>query len=236
MSRTSRAALRFGAAFGGVQAVSLNTEAGVDVLRRTLTDDVAVRHLPDRVDEQFFSPAPSVDRGDRRPMIFAAARTSRCDYDTIMTAVDGLDIDAKIFSPRATGMPDPLPTNVTVAHGDWTDVRDLYQAADLVVVSVTAGDRNPGLDEVLEAMACSRPVVATIDRSADSYMAELFDRGLLIGVPAGDAEAMRDAIVSVLADPRRFEPMGQRARQWVLARHSTEAFQQRLVPGLAGIA
>jgi glycosyltransferase involved in cell wall biosynthesis len=72
----------------------------------------------------------------------------------------------------------------------------LYRDADVVVVSCHENRYAAGVQTLMEAMACRRPVIATATRGLASYL-----HPSVIAVPPGDAAAMRAAIRGLLADP-----------------------------------
>jgi glycosyltransferase involved in cell wall biosynthesis len=88
--------------------------------------------------------------------------------------------------------------------------RDYYRAMDLMVLpSWREGFPNA----VLEAAATGIPVVTTLATGArDSVLPEV--TGLL--VPPGNAEAVAEAVLTLLDNPERRQRMGQAARNWVL--------------------
>ena len=78
---------------------------------------------------------------------------------------------------------------------------------------------------VMEAMAAARPVIAT----AIAGLPELVTRDTGWLVPAGDAPALADAIITLAAMPRaRLAEMGTAGRARVLARHDADTEARRL--------
>lgn len=83
---------------------------------------------------------------------------------------------------------------------------------------------------VMEAFAAARPVIA----SAIMGVPELVSRETGWLVPAGDPQALADAIRAFAATPRsRLEVMGAQARDTVLARHDITREAQKLAALLA---
>jgi glycosyltransferase involved in cell wall biosynthesis len=75
-------------------------------------------------------------------------------------------------------------------------------------------------NSILEAMACSRPVVAT----AVGGTPDLVEHGVTGWlVPPREPEALADRIAEVLTDPDRAAEMGRRGRARVEQRHSFAA-------------
>lgn len=94
-------------------------------------------------------------------------------------------------------------------HGHQQTVLPFLQSSQLFVLSSYI----EGLSNtLLEAMAVGLPVVAT-QISGSEDVVRMGENGLL--VPPGDAEALAEAIVTILRDPARAAAMGRRSRQLV---------------------
>jgi glycosyltransferase involved in cell wall biosynthesis len=87
--------------------------------------------------------------------------------------------------------------------GFQEDIPSLLNRTDIVVHASTHGE--PFGQVVVEGMAAGRPVVAT-DGGALPEIIEHGQTGLL--VPMGDAPAMAQAMISLLADPAHAREMG----------------------------
>jgi glycosyltransferase involved in cell wall biosynthesis len=83
---------------------------------------------------------------------------------------------------------------------EWPELVQLYRDADVVVVSCHESRYAAGVQSLMEAMACGRPVIATPTRGLAGYL-----HPSVIAVPPGDAAAMRSAIRQLLADPAQAE-------------------------------
>jgi glycosyltransferase involved in cell wall biosynthesis len=81
-------------------------------------------------------------------------------------------------------------------------------------------------NSVLEAMACALPIVAT-RISGNIDLVEEGASGLL--VPAGDDEALAQALTALLAAPERARAMGLRSREIVERRFSVPSVLQQLL-------
>jgi glycosyltransferase involved in cell wall biosynthesis len=90
--------------------------------------------------------------------------------------------------------------------GEVPSAREIMAALDLLVVSSTSEGSSV---VAMEAMALSKPVVAT---SVGGIPEVVLDRDTGLLVPPGDAVALAEAVLGLLADPERARSMGARAR------------------------
>jgi glycosyltransferase involved in cell wall biosynthesis len=99
-------------------------------------------------------------------------------------------------------------------HGMVLDREQIYAAIDvLVVASRTEGQSMA----IMEAMACSLPVIATdVGGNADLVR----DGGLL--VRPNDVIAIRDALARLLDEPELHGRLGRAGHAWVRAHHSID--------------
>jgi spore coat protein SA len=102
-------------------------------------------------------------------------------------------------------------------------VVDYYREADVLI--------NPSFSEafgmsLVEAMACQVPVVAT-RVGGMTEIVEDTHAGLLVG--PGDATALADAILRLLADDDLRERMGQAGRRRAIERYSWEQVTESLI-------
>jgi glycosyltransferase involved in cell wall biosynthesis len=109
-----------------------------------------------------------------------------------------------------------LQSNVILA-GQQSDMPAVYAAMDIFVLP----SLNEGLPmTILEAMAASRPVVATRVGAIPKVIND-GENGLL--VDPKDIDGLRDAIASLLSDPDRCQRMGEKAHEWVSRNYTSEA-------------
>lgn len=194
---------------------------------------------PFAVDTAFFHPhgPPPVTPGGRATI--CAAGLERRDYATLVAAVRGLDVEVVIAaaSPwsrrrdRSDGL--TLPSNVCVRRLDLAELRDLYERSAAVVVPLEETDFQAGITTILEAMSMARPVITTrTTGQTDTIVDGVTGRY----VPPGDADALRDAIVDVLADPDAAHRMGSAARCWAVEHADIEDYASRLGDRLLELA
>ncbi len=173
--------------------------------------------------------------GDRARPLIASCGTEARDYDLLAraTAALVLDVDVKVCfaSPNLTTktrftVPDPVPEHMEIRYFSFVELRDLYQAADVVVVPLLPNRYAAGLTTVIEALACGRPVVVA---RSPGLVEELIDKGLVEWYEMGDGEGLRAAIERVLADPTAARDRAGKAREWIRLHHSAPAYLQRIV-------
>jgi glycosyltransferase involved in cell wall biosynthesis len=189
-------------------------------------DDVVL--TPFMVDTAFFAPRDGEPAG--RPVICSAGLELR-DYDTLVAAVDGLDIDVVIaaaspWSKRTSSVgATELPANITVCKLDLFELRDLYARADVVVMPLAETDFQAGITTILEAMAMGKPIIC----SATAGQTDTIVDGVTgVYVPVGDPVALRTAICTLLDDPVARERLGSAARAWAVAHADVERYAERL--------
>jgi glycosyltransferase involved in cell wall biosynthesis len=112
-------------------------------------------------------------------------------------------------------------SDTIIFTGVRQDVRDILPLLDLFVL--------PSLSEglpvsILEAMAASRPVVATY---VGGVPEAVVDRVTGLLVPPGDPTALVQAIVHLLDDPDLRQQMGQAGRERVLQHFTVERMVER---------
>lgn len=98
--------------------------------------------------------------------------------------------------------------------GDRSDVRQLLQGFDLFVLSSLSEGYSMAL---LEACASALPIVAT-DVGGNREIVVDGRNGAL--VPPGNADALADAMSTLLSEPERAERMGHAGRDWALSEAS----------------
>jgi glycosyltransferase involved in cell wall biosynthesis len=105
--------------------------------------------------------------------------------------------------------------------GDRSDIGDVMQATDLVVLP----SHDEGMSNVvLEAMAAGRAVIAS-DVGGNPEVIVDGESGLLFAT--GDAAALTGKLRSLVADERRRESIGRNARERIANNYSIPALIER---------
>ena len=175
-------------------------------LRDTLgVPDGQVTFLSDQTDLRFFAPGPpgSGPVAGETPILMSIGLEQR-DYRTLAAAAGDLDVLIRIsgFSADARAIaqafPETMPANMTRDFYAWPDLLALYRRASIVMISLAPNSYAAGIQAMLEAIACRRPVIVTRTEGLIDYL----DRpDLVTTVPPQDPAAMRAAIQVKLADP-----------------------------------
>jgi glycosyltransferase involved in cell wall biosynthesis len=183
---------------------------------------------PFMVDPDFF--APGAVEPHRRPMICSAGLERR-DYQTLMRAVDGLDVEVVIAaaSPWSTWTDSSAgtapPSNVEIRRLGFVDLRQLYADAAFVVMPLVDVDFQAGITTILEAMAMERAVLCT---RTPGQTDTIVDGRTGRYVPPGDVVALRQAITTLLDDPTEAQHLGQAGRGWVVEHAGIDRYAERL--------
>jgi glycosyltransferase involved in cell wall biosynthesis len=194
-----------------------------------------VRHVWDHTDTRFFTPGP-VSAGKTRPLIVSVGLEQR-DYKTLAAATHDLDVDVRIsgFSKDAAAMartfPETLPANMSRRFYPWPELVQLYRDADVVVVSCHENKYAAGVQSLMEATACGRPVIATATQGLESYLGDP-----IIPIRPGDAGQMRDAIQASLADRADAEGRAVRGRELAAKRYGMERYVDEIASALRALA
>jgi Glycosyl transferases group 1 len=159
-----------------------------------------VRRIHFQVDQEFFAPGPvpapgtgvlSVGRDIPVTVVASSPWSSRADQTANRT----------------------IPANVTIRRNlSSTELRELYRRAAVVVVPLVNVDWPAGVTALLEAQACSRPVVV----SASDGLVDSIDPGTAVVVPCADPGALRDAVLRLVDGHGEAAALGERGRTAVM--------------------
>jgi glycosyltransferase involved in cell wall biosynthesis len=154
------------------------------------------------------------------------------DYETLISAVEGLPVTALICagSPWAKIQYRPsnsLPDNVLVRSFSQLEMRELYRAAAFVVLPIKPTQRACGMNVILEAWSMGRAVIASRTEGLVSYIQ---DQTTGCFVTPGDVGELRSAILHLLADPAEAQCLGENGYQRV----RRELYLERYLETVAG--
>ncbi|MDP9387770.1 MAG: glycosyltransferase family 4 protein [Actinomycetota bacterium] len=111
------------------------------------------------------------------------------------------------------------------------ELRELYARARFVVVPLHDVDSDCGITTIVESMAMEKAVIVTRTKG---QVGVLEDGVQGMYVPPNDPDALRAAIVHLLAHPEEAERMGRAGRRLVEQRFSLDSYVDRLAPVIAG--
>lgn len=182
--------------------------------------------LYEGVDTAHFTPSTEPD-GD---YILSVGLDPGRDFKTLIAAMKELPQVNLIIAtkPERVRAYEPLPPNVSAKLYPAEMMRDLYAKARCVVISLNMkddGNDSMGTYAVIEAMASGKAVIATRTKSLESYIEDGVS-GLL--VPKHDVNALREAVRTLVGDPKKCRELGDRAREFVVRHADAEMFAREL--------
>lgn len=172
---------------------------------------------PTGVDLKRFSPQPREDRVFR--FVYAGVLSIQKGIHHLLRAFDELALPgAQLW---LIGAPQPEIEPWLVRHAKGASVKllghrpqgqlpSLYSQCDVFVM--------PSVQEGLatvqaQAMACGLPLLCTTNTGGEDFLSQDGSEGVV--VPAGDLEALKDAMSELYRQPARTRAMGERARERV---------------------
>jgi glycosyltransferase involved in cell wall biosynthesis len=214
------------AVYCSAQQRFIESELGVPSDRILLT--------PFMVDTEFFDAMNGVESKlpsqPPRSMICSAGLERR-DYDTLIAAVEGLDVDVVIAAASPWSKREDstqgrrLPANVDIRKLNLFELRQLYAESTFVVMPLDDVDFQAGITTILEAMSMAKPLVCTRTPGQTDTIVE-GETGRY--VPIGDVDALRNVIEELLHDAAQVARLGTNAREWAVAHAEVDRYAQRL--------
>jgi len=192
-------------------------------LRRTSNARSAVELVSDSMDLDFFTPGPA--RAEKPRPLIASVGLEQRDYRLLAAATADLDVDVRISAasadtrPTKRALPSELPANMTRRFYDWRELVQLYRDADVVVISLFENDYAAGVQALMEAQACRRPVVVSATTGLQGYL----DEGV-VTVPPGDEAALRRAVTALLEDPVAAVELAERGHRVARTRYRDDEY------------
>ncbi len=157
--------------------------------------------------------------------ILAVGDDASRDYPTLLAACATLGRRVIIRSRLVAADP-ALPHVEILSHSLSTrEYRDLIAGACCVVLPLRPSIHAGGVSTLLEAMSSAKAVIVSRTEGLAEYVADGQTCRL---VPPGDAAALCQAIVALVADRAAREQLGAAARAFVVAECSPEAVARRL--------
>lgn len=125
-----------------------------------------------------------------------------------------------------------MPDNMTQRFYSWLELVQLYRDADIVVVSLFPNDYAAGVQGLMEALSCGRPVVVTSTEGLQEY---LRPTDAMDVIAAGNVHEMQRAIVRLLDSPGERDRLSSNALKLARSRHTCEVYVQTMVETLSAL-
>lgn len=170
--------------------------------------------IPFHADHRFFRPIKSSADAPCR-MVCSAGLEWR-DYPTLIAALGGQNMCVRIAaaSPwskhRNETEKRELPPNISARPYCYSELRQLYADARIVVVPLYENDFQAGITTILEAMAMGKALVVTRTTGQQDTIVDGVNG---VYVPPGDAAALRRTVVRLLDNPDEASRLGRNARR-----------------------
>ena len=190
--------------------------------------------IPFHADHRFYHPMAS-----RSEKMICSAGLEWRDYPTLISAVEGLDIEVKLAAASPWSHHNnetenrELPHNVSARRYEYAELRELYASSAFVVVPLYENDFQAGVTTILEAMAMGKAVIVTRTIGQKDVIIE-GENGLY--VPPGDAAALRTAITHLLENPEEARRLGENGRKTIEQNMSLDHWVDRIANVIEKVA
>ena len=181
------------------------------------------------VDSDFYRPLHQ-STGD---YVFSIGNDVSRDFQTLVKAMNGLDVKLVIKTDKHRLPENILPSNVThlKERVPYTRLRKLYANSMFVVVSLHNCPHAGGVNSVLESMAMGK---ATVVSDSEGIRDFVVDGETAIVVRPDEPHDLRKAITYLVNNPEDAKRIGSNARRVVEERFSIMKFSERLACAVWG--
>jgi glycosyltransferase involved in cell wall biosynthesis len=189
-----------------------------------------VRWTPFMVDQEFFAPKRVTSNPGARRQICAVGLERR-DYETLMRAVEDLDVHVVIaaaspWSKRSEGVATrTIPSNVTVQKFTQYELRQLYADSCFMVMPLENVKFQAGVTAILECLAMGKAVICSRVPGQTDVVVE-GENGRY--VPPGDPSTLRREIRWLLSRPEEAVRLGVNGRKLIECQMNLDLYVQRL--------
>ena len=176
------------------------------------------------IDSDYFA-SKTGEPKNKRPLIVSVGLEQR-DYRPLAKATADLDLDVKVvgfsqFSARkAQTFPKVMPPNMTNKKYKLPELLQLYQDADIAVISLKENNGAAGMTALLEAISFKKPTICVKTTGLSEY---LTDEKAIMTVKPGDAQELREAILYLLDNPEEAKLRAERAYKILQERHNLDS-------------
>lgn len=166
-----------------------------------------VHFLPQQVQTEFFSPAPE----EEKDYVLAVGDDIARDYATLRTALFDSGVPMVLRTTRVEGEAQYPHVKVIRERQNDEGLRALYRQAKVVVLPLKDVLYPAGITTLVEAYSCGKAMVVSASRGLKDY---LHHEETCLVVPAGDARALRGAVMRLLQDDALRQRLGKAARAY----------------------
>src|SRR4051812_29320312 len=185
---------------------------------------------PFMVDHEFFALKQVTPSSSTRRQICAVGLERR-DYETLLRAVEGLDVHVVIaaaspWAKRVKGVATrSIPGNVTVQKFTQYELRQLYADSSFMVMPLENVKFQAGVTAILECFAMGKAVICSRVPGQTDVVVE-GDNGYY--VPPGDPVILRKEINRLLSQPEEAARLGANGRKLVEDEMNLDLYVERL--------
>src|SRR6516165_6754834 len=185
---------------------------------------------PFMVDQEFFAPERVTPNPRARQQICAVGLERR-DYETLLRAVEDLDVHVVIaaaspWSKRREGVATrSIPNNVVVRKFTQYELRQLYADSFFMVMPLENVKFQAGVTAILECMAMGKAVICSRVPGQIDVVVE-GENGRY--VPPGDPSTLSTEIRKLLSHPEEAVRLGANGRKLVEREMNLDLYVQRL--------
>ena len=203
----------------------------LDHLREQYGDKVAATFLYHRMDADFYRPVLPAGQPPGQPrLVFSIGNDYSRDYATLAAAlplVAGTSVPPFRTRLQTTRDLPTLPEGVEVCRDNvpYPALRGLYNQADVVVITLRDMIHAGGINSLLEAMSCGRPVVVSGSHGVADYIRH---GETAMVVEPGQPSDLAAAIGRLLSDPVEAARLGANARRFIVEHCSNRLYAKQL--------
>ncbi len=186
------------------------------------------------VDTEFFKPQRGIN--EEKEILTVGFDYGR-DYPAFFAATEGLDVKV-VAAARLAKLQKfaPIPTYLEAREFSPEDMVKEFAKAQIVIIPLnTSGGTNDamGTSTLVEAMAMGKAIIITDTPTIRSYVEH--DKTAIL-VPEGDPQALHEAIISLMDDPKKRQKLGKAAREFAVAHCTSDMFAKELAEFFRNIA
>jgi glycosyltransferase involved in cell wall biosynthesis len=158
--------------------------------------------------------------------VVSCGKTNR-DTDTLLAALNGTDIPAKVYVTEEPAVPALAPVQLWRSQQQLEFEEALAELRRSAVVAIPVKDNTwlSGLSELADALALGKPIVMTWNPFVEVDIEAV---GCGVWVDPGDVDGWRRALTRLMHDPALRSEMGRRGREYAERACNMRLFGDRL--------